>query len=499
MRALEGKRRAAAVAARLRHPLAIVLLAGLALRIVAMLGYQPALVFTDTEQYVASAADLGEAFAADTPLRPYGYAIFLAGVAEISPTLTAVVVVQHLLGLATAALLYATVLRLGGPRWAAVASAAVVALVPDFVYFEHALLAEAPFLFLITAAVYATARGTQESSLDRGSRSWVAWLAAAGVLIAVAATFRAVGQALVPLVVVFAAIGVRGDIARRLGGAAAAALAAVVVLLGYGGAMSASGGYFGLAAGDGWAVYVRTAPIADCARFDPPAGTEGLCERTPPDSRPGPDFYAWNPESPARQLFVGPPLNDEVVGSFGREALEQQPLDYLGLVVTDLARFVDADAGVDRPDGGHPLASYRFGRYDIGTIDEGEVASFYGPYQFDTSALADALGDVQQIVRVHGVLIALAAVLALAGLIRGPRQVRVAILTLAAPALTLLVAAAALATYDGRFGVPAMPALIAAGLLGAWSLAPETSAARNLRPLVSRPRGWLASRLSRPQ
>ena len=136
------------VARFLRSPLALVLLAGLALRVAAMVGYQPAyLVFSDTHAYVLDAADLGEAFATDAPFRPYGYAIFLAGVASVSQTVTAVVVVQHLLGLATAALLYATVLRLGGPRWAAVASAAVVAFVPDFVLFEHALLTEAPFLF----------------------------------------------------------------------------------------------------------------------------------------------------------------------------------------------------------------------------------------------------------------------------------------------------------------------------------------------------------------
>ena len=193
------------------------LLAGLALRVAAMVGYQPAyLVFSDTHAYVLDAADLGEAFATDAPFRPYGYAIFLAGVASVSQTVTAVVVVQHLLGPA-AALLYATVLRLGGPRWAAVASAAVVAFVPDFVLFEHALLTEAPFLLLVTAAGYATARGVQESALERRPRTWIAWLAAAGALVALAATFRAVGQVLVPAFVVIAAIAVRGDMAGRLG------------------------------------------------------------------------------------------------------------------------------------------------------------------------------------------------------------------------------------------------------------------------------------------
>ncbi len=470
------------VARWLRSPLALVLLAGLALRVVAMIGYQPAyLAFSDTHAYVLDAADLGEAFAIDAPLRPYGYAIFLAGVASVSQTVTAVVVVQHLLGLATAALLYATVLRLGGPRWAAVASAAVVALVPDFVFFEHALLTEAPFLFLVTAAGYATARGVQESALERRPRTWIAWLAAAGALVALAATFRAVGQVLVPAFVVIAAIAVRGDIARRLGRlgvAAAPSLAGAAVLLGYGALMSAHGGYFGLASSDGWAIYGRTGPIADCTRFEPPPGTERLCERTPPDRRPGSDFYGWDPESPARELFVGPPAGDELLARFGREVVTHQPLDYAKLVLTDLARFVDEDAGIDRTLSGHPLSFYRFAGTSSEVIDDDPVASFYGPYEYVISGTGRTLGDLQQIVRVHGVLILLGVVLALAGLIRGPRQVRMAILILAGPAMTLLVASVALATYDGRFGVPAMPGLISAGLVGAWSLAREPAVVR---------------------
>ncbi|HEX5957015.1 MAG TPA: hypothetical protein VFY37_13860 [Solirubrobacterales bacterium] len=93
-------------------------------------------------------------------------------------------------------------------------------------------------------------------------------------------------------------------------------------------------------------------------------------------------------------------------------------------------------------------------------------------------------------------LILLGVVLALAGLIRGPRQVRMAILILAGPAMTLLVASVALATYDGRFGVPAMPGLISAGLVGAWSLAREPAMVRRLLRLIAARGGRLAARLS---
>ena len=147
-------------------------------------------------------------------------------------------------------------------------------------------------------------------------------------------------------------------------------------------------------------------------------------------------------------------------------------------MLTDLARFVDEDAGIDRTLSGHPLSFYRFAGTSSEVIDDDPVASFYGPYEYVISGTGRTLGDLQQIVRVHGVLILLGVVLALAGLIRGPRQVRMAILILAGPAMTLLVASVALATYDGRFGVPAMPGLISAGLVGAWSLAREPAVVR---------------------
>ncbi len=49
----------------------------------------------------------------------------------------------------------------------------------------------------------------------------------------------------------------------------------------------------------GWGFYSRSAPFADCTKFDPPEGTEALCEEKPRTSGFGPDFYGWEPDSPA--------------------------------------------------------------------------------------------------------------------------------------------------------------------------------------------------------
>ncbi len=290
-----------------RHPVVLLLLGAVAIRVIALIGYQPLFGdYFDSYEYVRSAADLGATFGAELPIRPAGYPVMLAALAAIWSSLTFVAVVQHALGLLATVLLYLTVRRLGAPLWLALGAAAVIALVPDVVFFEHALLSESVFLVLVTAATYAAVRGIDESDRNPRLGAWLAWLAAAGALLAFAALFRAVGQVLVPLIPIVAVIAVRGPIGRRLAAALAAAVPAAALLLAYSAALSAAGGYFGLADGQGWALYARMAPIADCSRFDPPPGTEGLCERRPPDSRPGPDDYAWNPRH-ARTLFIGPP------------------------------------------------------------------------------------------------------------------------------------------------------------------------------------------------
>ncbi len=94
--------------------------------------------------------------------------------------------------------------------------------------------------------------------------------------------------------------------------------------------------------------------------------------------------------------------------------------------------------------------------------------------------MAQALGDVQQIVRVHGVLILLAGTLALVGLVLGPREIRIGVALLGGSASLLMLAPVAAGAFNGRYAVPAEPALVASGLLGAWALAQTAVAPSHL-------------------
>ena len=273
--------------------------------------------------------------------------------------------------------------RVRTPRWLALAAAATIALIPDLVFFQHALLSEALFLFLITAALFAAVCGIDDALGGAARRRWVCWLVGAGALFAIAAMTRAVGEVIILPVAIVAAVAVGGRWPRRVAAGAAIAAPAAALILAYSIAMSAAGGYFGLANGAGWALYTRVAPIADCTQFTPPEGTKGLCERTDPESRPGPEIYAWHPESRARALFVGPPHHDDVVGSFGRAALLNQPFAYLEIVLIDLWRYVDFDTSPPaRLSNGSPISDYRFAGETSEMYTDDSLASYYGDYRY---------------------------------------------------------------------------------------------------------------------
>ena len=108
--------------------------------------------------------------------RPAGYPAFLRAVHLVTfDYFPATIVLQHLLGIASGLLVYATVRRLGASRPLALVPTAVVLLGGDLIFFtEHAVLSEALFTFLLTAALYAAVRALDERP--------ALWAAGAGVL-----------------------------------------------------------------------------------------------------------------------------------------------------------------------------------------------------------------------------------------------------------------------------------------------------------------------------
>ncbi len=455
--------------ARVRHGgLLGVLVAGAALRGLFMAAWQPAFMgWPDAKSYLDAAH--GVVFA--STLRPAGYPIFLRLMDAVVPSITAIVIVNHLLGLATAALLYLALIRVRAPARVALVPAAVAALGGDAMFLEHSPLSEPLFIFLIALGLYAAVR-----TLPRAS-PW--WPALAGVALAASSTVRVVGVVLLPIVGLWLLLAAHGSLRRRLATTGIAAAAALALLGAYGVAEYRSVGDVGLSRHGAWHVYGRVAPFADCSKFRPPAGTAPLCESTPRARRPYTDAYIFNWWfSPAIRTygyaFASSPAGTARIEAFALAAIVHQPLDYLREVGAGMLRYV-APASL-RGVGGGPTYSELVGpRILFNPFFEydglGSVRSYYGwrarSFHANTGLLG-ALRGYESATRVDGALMVVLALLSFLAPFVTRGLARRAALLFALSAWALLAVPVATLEFSARTGVPGFGALGAAAALGGW-------------------------------
>lgn len=449
--------------------LAVAVLAGIALRIVMSAVYEPAILnLADSYVYLDMAAN--DLFS--DPSRAIGYSIFLRGLHGVWADVDLVLFAQHLMGIATGLLLYATVRRIGAPVWAGVITAAAVMLSLDQIFLEHALMPETAFTLAISGVLYACVRALSEPApLSGPLTTRMAWVIAAGALLGVSAWLRPVTVPLAPFLAVWLFFALSGAWRARLLAAVAAAATAGVVVLGYFALNESETGYFGFSQSSGWGLYSRTAPFAECTRFDPPAGTESLCETTPVDSRPGPDFYGWEAGSPARQLFGEQPNGDEQLSDFAREVITHQPLSYAEDVARDFARYF---VTVDGPDfGGAGYEVVDVDRRALG-FEEGihaGITDYYADEPLSIKGGVTTLGDLQNVLSVRATLLLAALLLAIAGLVLGRGRVRAGVALLLGASLLAMLVPVVTAIYSARYAIPVSGPLVGAGAIGAWLIA----------------------------
>lgn len=331
----------------------------------------------------------------------------------------------------------------------------------------------------------------------RAWRGWFGWAALAGACAGISVTVRGAGAIVVPVVVVWL-LFCRGRPTRDT--ALAAVLALVLslgVVAGYIGWRHADTGLGGLTTNGNWNLYGRVAPFADCTKFKPPAGTEGLCDPTPPSERlgrfpeqgpgPGPggnrwtsEYYIYFPTSPAQKLFGPPylvssdPKANAKLQKWSIAAIKGQPLDYLDAVWNDTVRIVlpnhhsfgdlSADENIAFMLGGPDLKS---GANDFVKYWQDR----YYPHEEHHQGSMTWLRDYEALTRVEGgwmlLLLALAAVAPLAV----PRRARAGAYLLVLMAFALLWFPIVTKGYDFRFVIPTLGPLFGAAALGAWGLA----------------------------
>jgi hypothetical protein len=459
------------------HVIALIalLVVAAAIRIAFVAAYRPAFVgYPDARAYLVAAHDS----LYFNQFKTVGYPLFLQLLHAIDPRLTFVTVVQHLLGMATAVVLFAVTVKRVTRPWLALPPAAVVLFGGSQVFLEHSVMSDAPFTFVLALALYAALRG-----LDGPRRLW--WLAATGILLAAGTTLRTVGVVLIPLVALWAASRPQVSWQGRAISAATVLAAAAVTLAAYLIPQHAQTGSWGLTRTGALTLYARVAPLADCTRFTPPRGTEGLCEHSRPRDRLNANWYLFSPNPPPYRLYGVPPhpltdvpaadyrwTGDEPVGRFAKAVLRHQPLDYLASVVEGMANYVVPRTGrrsVFEFDHETLVRELHNERHEREALRD--ITAYYATGDGYTRRHVKALDRYGNLFETEGVPIALLTLLALAGwaLARGPSRDAAAICAASGFALALVPIATVF--YDERYATPVVAALACAGAIGADRLA----------------------------
>ncbi|HTX28374.1 MAG TPA: hypothetical protein VME19_15295 [Streptosporangiaceae bacterium] len=449
-----------------RDPLfAGALTAGAALRLLAMLGYPGALWFAgDSYVYVGAALRPRPDLSKTT-----GYSLFLRALLPFH-SFTLVVGLQHLMGLGIAVMIYVLARRSGvSKRWAAIATLPV--LLDGFeIEDEHMLMAEALFTFLVMLAMLAI--------LWRNQTFWPVALGA-GLLVGYAVTVRSEG---LPILILFPVFMVwRGWRSWR------GWLAAIALTIGCAAPVVAYAAWFhewnhswnfNLTRSDGFYLWGRVSSFAECSVIKPPADEVKLCPSGSPSSRTPPGDYIWHAPQVHQDLAGGPvsSANNALLRNFAIRAIEAQPLGYIHSVLDGLLLSVEWPRH-KYPDVG--TVGYYYFRLQPQVIPNNHVwipggtayhdAVRYGHASPSTvvEPFAALISLYQRIVYTYGPLFGLIVLTGLGGVVRFRRQAeglprlvwsrRTGSMLPWVTGVVLLVAPIAVADFDYRYLLPALP------------------------------------------
>jgi hypothetical protein len=450
----------AATAALRSHWLAALLLAaGLVLRVLAQFAYRPALFYIDSVKYLYNAEGND----------PEGYKGPLRAILFVA-NLNTVVAVQHLLGLGMAVVIYVLLLRRGASRWLAALAMAPVLLDAYQLQDEQTIMPGTLFAALIVVGL---------AILLWQPRPGWRRVIVAGLVLGTSATVAQVGEALIlPAAVYLLVAG--GGWRQATGKAAAMCLACLLPILGYcTGSYLLTGDFF-LSHTGVTSFYGRTAAAVDCATIRLPADERQICPTRAEQAR-GNDWLEYNPRSPVQAIYRKLPRAevDELVTNFGHSVLAQQPLRVLAAYGTDVVKLF-ALTRETRP-GDPPISRWQFQRsfpylsphatkqvvrHAVEQFGGGlptvwkPVAAFLRSYQLDGGYTP---GPLLALFTVTGLIGSVAALRR--RLDARTRQLALACLLCFLSAVSLLLVSD-MFVFSWRYQLPALVTLVPAGALG---------------------------------
>jgi hypothetical protein len=317
--------------------LAVLLAAGLILRVLAQAAYRPALLFSDSVRYLYLSGGND----------PVGYRVLLKPVL-LAGNLELVAAVQHLLGLGMAVALYILLLRRGAPRVLAALATAPVLLDAYQVQMEQSIMSDVLFEVLIVAGLVILA-------WEHAPRPWL--VAAGGFALGSCATVREVGQILIlpaALYLLVAAPGWR----LRLRQAAVLCAAFLLPILAYCTTSYLVTGHFRLANQGTNELYGRVVLAADCHAVQLPADERPLCPTRQYALKLGIDNLVHSPKSPLRDFRPAGPGTSAIAADFTQRVFWQDPGGVAAAIGRDALKLF-ALTRVTSP-GDTPIARWQF-------------------------------------------------------------------------------------------------------------------------------------------
>jgi len=292
-------------------PFAALLALATAVRVVTWLAIHPAMwVLLDGIGYVLEAID-----PQPDPFRPSGYALLMLRPLLPAHSLSLVTALQHAMGLGVGVLTYATLIRLGLPRWVAALGAVPILFDGYVINLEQMVASDMLFSTFVAVAVLFL--------IWHAARPPYLVVAAAGLLFGMSAITRVAG---VPVI----AAGLLFLLLRRPTWSRLAVLSvafAIPVTL-YGAWFSQTYGRFNLTATNGIYLYAHTTNFVDCGRVH---FTDPYLYKLCPTGTHREDWYIFNPSSPVAKAGLPVMTINNKAGKFALEAIEQQPGNFAAL------------------------------------------------------------------------------------------------------------------------------------------------------------------------
>jgi hypothetical protein len=451
------------------------LLAGVVLRVLAQVAYLPGVIYYDSGRYLDNIATLPP-----NDYAPLGYTALAKAVLWLVSDLAALTVVNHLLALTMAVIIYVALLRRQVRPWIAALAVAPLLLDAYQLFIEQMIMSEALFETLLVLGVVV---------LTWNARPGYPAAAAAGVCFASAGLTRYAGLPTFLVGAIFLLLA-WGTWRRRVANAAVLSLAALSLLTAYSAYNAAVSGEWTVSSHtDARSVYARIATFADCRGISLPQYERVLCRR--PDQQQTVngsliEGFTFGADSPARDLEPPPgTTRAEALRDFSERIIRHQPVDLARNVGADFVRPF-ASWQRERATGELPIKRWRFvGYYPLyGTQAQRLVDQWGGHEPAVDRPLALFLRRYQLSVGfVPGPVLAACLLLALsgaAGLTRSARQsgLRSACL-LWAMAGAGAFATAVLYQFSWRYFIPVLPLLPGAGALGITALSGRRPATRS--------------------